>query len=77
LIGIGSDDEGMSALELDDICRRESVRAIFTVPSMHNPTVVTMSEARRRELVDVAEKHGLVIIEDDVYGPMLGTRASA
>ncbi|NEK55479.1 aminotransferase class I/II-fold pyridoxal phosphate-dependent enzyme, partial [Rhizobium leguminosarum] len=61
IIGIGSDDEGMSAVELDDICRRESVRAVFTVPSMHNPTVVTMSEARRRELVDVAEKHDLVI----------------
>ncbi|MGO7954708.1 aminotransferase class I/II-fold pyridoxal phosphate-dependent enzyme, partial [Rhizobium ruizarguesonis] len=48
-----------------------------TVPSMHNPTVVTMNEARRRELVDFAEKHDLVIIEDDVYGPMLGTRASS
>ncbi|MBY5455542.1 PLP-dependent aminotransferase family protein [Rhizobium leguminosarum] len=77
IIGIGSDDQGMSAAELDDICGRESVRAVFTVPSMHNPTVVTMSEARRRDLVDVAEKHDLVIIEDDVYGPMLGTRASA
>ena len=36
-----------------------------------------MSEARRRELVAVAERHDVVIIEDDVYGPMLGTRAPA
>lgn len=77
IIGIGSDSEGMSSKELDEICARENVRAVFTVPSMHNPSVVTMSEARRHEIVAVAEKHGVVIIEDDVYGPMLGTRAPA
>jgi DNA-binding transcriptional MocR family regulator len=77
IIGIGSDAEGMSAEELDDVCTRETVRAVFTVPSMHNPSVVTMSEARRHEIVTIAEKHDLVIIEDDVYGPMLGTRAPA
>lgn len=76
IIGIGSDAEGMSAIELDQVCGREKVRAVFTVPSMHNPTVVTMSEARRRDLVEVAERHDLIIIEDDVYGPMLGTRGS-
>ncbi|TCU29214.1 DNA-binding transcriptional MocR family regulator [Rhizobium azibense] len=74
IVGISSDDEGMSASELEDTCRRETVRAVFTVPSMHNPSVVTMSEARRRELVAVAKRHDVVIIEDDVYGPMLGTR---
>jgi DNA-binding transcriptional MocR family regulator len=77
IIGIGSDAEGMSAEELDAICAREPVRAVFAVPSMHNPTVVTMSEARRRELVEIAERHDLIIIEDDVYGPMLGNRAPA
>lgn len=77
IVGIGSDADGMSAAELDDVCRREKVRAVFTVPSMHNPSVVTMSERRRREIVDVAERHDLTIIEDDVYGPMLGQRSPA
>ncbi len=77
IVGIDSDEQGMSADELDEVCRREQVKAVFTVPSMHNPSVVTMSAARRLELIAVAERHDLIIIEDDVYGPMLGQRSPA
>lgn len=77
IIGVDSDAEGMSADELRQVCREETVKAVFTIPSMHNPTVVTMSERRRHELVEIAERHGIVIIEDDVYGPMLGSRPPA
>lgn len=77
IVGIDSDEQGMSAEELDTVCRRERVKAVFTVPSMHNPSVVTMSAARRLELIAVAKRHDLIIIEDDVYGPMLGQRAPA
>ena len=77
IIGIGSDAEGMSAEELKQVCRDERVKAIFTIPSMHNPSVVTMSEARRQELIEISRRHGIMIIEDDVYGPMLGARPPA
>jgi DNA-binding transcriptional MocR family regulator len=77
IVGIDSDDQGMSADDLEAACRGERVKAVFTVPSMHNPSVVTMSEARRREIADIATRHDLIIIEDDVYGPMLGTRPPA
>src|SRR5262249_21299458 len=77
IVGIDADSEGMSAAELEAACRRERVKAVFTVPSMHNPSVVTMSEARRHEIVEIAKRHDLIIVEDDVYGPMLGTRPPA
>lgn len=77
IIGIGSDDEGMSATELESVCHEHSVRAVFTVPSMHNPSTITMSEARRREIVEIAARCDLTIIEDDVYGPMLRARPPA
>lgn len=77
IVGVGTDEEGLSVSELEAVCGRETVRAVFTTPSMHNPSVITMSERRRRELVDVCERHDIVIIEDDVYGPMLGDRAPA
>ena len=77
IIGVGSDEEGLSAVELDEVCRLERVKAVFTVPSLHNPSVVTMSLARRQAIVDVAVRRDLVLIEDDVYGPMLGDRAPA
>lgn len=77
IVGVGTDEEGLSVSELEAVCGRETVRAVFTTPSMHNPSVVTMSERRRRDLVEVCERHDVVIIEDDVYGPMLGERAPA
>ncbi|MBP2234362.1 DNA-binding transcriptional MocR family regulator [Sinorhizobium kostiense] len=77
IVGVGTDEEGLNVSELEAVCDREQVRAVFTTPSLHNPTVTTMSERRRRDLVDVCERRDLVIIEDDVYGPMLGERAPA
>jgi DNA-binding transcriptional MocR family regulator len=77
IVGIGSDEQGMSAEELAQACRAERVKAVFTVPSMHNPSVITMSETRRRELAEIAERYDLTVIEDDVYGPMLGSRPPA
>jgi len=77
VIGIGSDAEGLSAEELEEACRHGRVRAVFTVTSLHNPSVVTMSERRRRAIVEIARRHELVIIEDDVYGPMLDVRPPA
>ncbi|MDQ6433920.1 PLP-dependent aminotransferase family protein [Mesorhizobium sp. LHD-90] len=77
IIGVGSDEEGMSARELEEAGRQTQIKAVFVVPSMQNPMVVTMSEHRRKEIVEIAERHDFLIIEDDVYGPMLGSRSPA
>ncbi len=47
-------------------------RILYTVPTAHNPTGVTMTEDRRRHLVELAEKHGFTIFEDDPYRPIAG-----
>jgi 2-aminoadipate transaminase len=38
------------------------------VANFHNPTGVTWSEARRRHLLELAERYGFLIVEDDPYG---------
>jgi DNA-binding transcriptional MocR family regulator len=38
------------------------------MPTLHNPTTITMPVARRRALAEVAQRHGVALIEDDVYG---------
>jgi DNA-binding transcriptional MocR family regulator len=43
-------------------------RVVFVQPTIHNPTVATMSERRRRDIIAVAEQRDLLIVEDDVYG---------
>jgi 2-aminoadipate transaminase len=41
---------------------------IYTVPNFHNPAGVTMSLARRRELVQIAGERELLVLEDNPYG---------
>lgn len=49
--------------------RREGRPAhlLYTIPTHHNPTGVTLDADRRRSLVELAATEGLVIVEDDVY----------
>jgi len=43
------------------------VRLLYTIPTFHNPTGVSLAPARRRRLVGLAAAHGLLVVEDDVY----------
>lgn len=40
---------------------------LYTIPTFHNPTGCTLHEVRRRQIVEVASRHSLMIVEDDVY----------
>jgi DNA-binding transcriptional MocR family regulator len=71
LRGLPADRMGPRPDDLETACTRGRPRALFLVPCLHNPTTVTMPEARRREIVEVARRHNLLIIEDDVYRPLL------
>ncbi|MGF6313364.1 DNA-binding transcriptional MocR family regulator [Bradyrhizobium sp. i1.8.4] len=66
--GIAMDDDGAVPEAFEDACRKLNPKALFLTPTLHNPTTITMSHARRLALVDVARRYGVVIIEDDVYG---------
>lgn len=52
---------------LEAMCRRRRVRAVYTMPTLHNPLGWVMSASRRRQLVAIARRHGLLIIEDAAY----------
>ncbi|MDR5881012.1 PLP-dependent aminotransferase family protein [Caballeronia sp. LZ032] len=60
--GAGPDPDALEAL-----CKRRRVRAIYTMPTLHNPLGWVMTASRRRQLVSIARKHGLFIIEDAAY----------
>lgn len=70
LQGVVMDDDGICPDALEDICRRESPKALYTMPTLHNPTTTTMSAERRRTIADIARKYGLYIIEDDIWGSL-------
>lgn len=52
---------------LEHLMTQRRPKLIYTTPTFHNPTGSTMDTASRRRLIDLAVKHRIPIIEDDVY----------
>ncbi|MCA6120864.1 PLP-dependent aminotransferase family protein [Bradyrhizobium sp. WSM 1704] len=70
LAGVAMDAEGIKPDALDEACRKHRPKAVYLVPTQHNPTTATMSAARRKAVADIIRKRGCLLIEDDVYGPL-------
>jgi DNA-binding transcriptional MocR family regulator len=66
MVPVPMDDHGLVPEALESACRQQPARALFTMPSVHNPTTSTQPETRRREIADIAAGHSLAIIEDAV-----------
>ena len=68
LHGLPMDEHGVRPDALDQACRTLSPSLAYLIPTFQNPTMVVMPEERRRDIVAVARRHGLMIIEDDIAG---------
>jgi DNA-binding transcriptional MocR family regulator len=68
IVGVELDEEGIVPAHFERICRTQQPRALYCNPTVHNPTAAVMSEHRRHEVIEVARRHGVVLIEDDVLG---------
>jgi DNA-binding transcriptional MocR family regulator len=77
LAGIAMDAEGIRPDALDEACARFHPRLIYCNPTIQNPTTATMSTARREAILDVARRHGIMILEDDPYGLLPETAVPA
>jgi DNA-binding transcriptional MocR family regulator len=63
------DDDGMIVDQLEDaLLRGERPKFVYTVPNFHNPAGVTMSRARREQLVALCREARVPIVEDNPYG---------
>lgn len=71
--GVSSDEHGIDVEALAEIVRglpNRSGRArtfLYTIPTFNNPTGGSLPDDRRRALVDLAARDGIVILEDDTY----------
>ena len=68
-ITVRSDDDGMVTDELVGAFRT-GPKFIYVLPNFQNPTGVTLSLERRKQLVQLADHYGVPIIEDDPYGQL-------
>ena len=68
VVGVEMDAEGLIPDALDAACRAHAPKAVYCTPTLHNPTVATMSPERRAAVAQVVRRHGVPIVEDDAYG---------
>ncbi len=68
-IAVPSDENGMITDALEDKLRT-GPKFIYVLPNFQNPTGVTISLERRMKIIELADRYGVPIIEDDPYGQL-------
>jgi DNA-binding transcriptional MocR family regulator len=67
LVPLPATADGPDLDALDALCKRRRVRAVYMMPTVHNPLGWVMKLRRRQALVSIARHYGLLIIEDGAY----------
>ncbi len=71
LAGVQQDDEGIVPESLRELASRRRIKLLYTIPNFQNPSGRLMTQARREEVLAIAEEHDFLVIEDDPYGELL------
>lgn len=74
LEGLDLDDEGIVPASLERAALRGGLRAVFLQPAAINPRAVMSGERRRAEIVEIARRHDLLIIENDILNTLIVDR---
>jgi DNA-binding transcriptional MocR family regulator len=66
LRGLPTDAEGVLPEAFEAACFASKVTALVLIPTFNNPTATVMGAARRRAIADLAQRHGVFVVEDEV-----------
>ena len=67
---VAMDADGVVPDAFEEMCRKANPKAFYLTPTLQAPTTVTLSTARRTRIAEIAERYGVMLIEDDVFGPL-------
>ncbi len=70
IVGVPTDAQGMRVEELETLLLQHHPRLIYTLPTFQNPTGACLSGPRRRQLLALAARHNVPILEDDYVGDL-------
>jgi DNA-binding transcriptional MocR family regulator len=70
VLSVPLDDAGIDLGELREVIQQHHPRLLVVTPSFQNPTGVTLPLERRKRLVELAQRHGLVLVENDIYSEL-------
>jgi GntR family transcriptional regulator / MocR family aminotransferase len=65
VVGVKLDNNGLDVGDVERLCRRQKVRALYLTPHHQFPTTVSLTPERRLRLLDLACQFGFAVIEDD------------
>ena len=68
--GVALDREGIVPEDFDRMIRATGARIAVLTPTLQNPTSAVMSLERKQAIAHIARRHGVRVIEDDVYGAL-------
>ncbi len=71
LAGVAQDDGGIVPESLDEIAARTKPKLLYVIPNFQNPSGRLMTQPRRDAVLELAEKHNFLVIEDDPYGELV------
>jgi 2-aminoadipate transaminase len=67
LVGIRLEDDGPSLEALESALKKHSPKLFYTIPDFQNPAGATCSGAKRQRIVELAEQHDFLLLEDAPY----------
>lgn len=67
VLGVERTAEGHNLAQLKQLLAKENPKAFFVNTVLQNPTGTSLSDQSARELLELANQHGMWIIEDDIY----------
>lgn len=67
IIAVPMDEYGLKINKLHTLCLEHKPKLVYTIPTFHNPTGVTLSLTRRKQLLNLARDHQFLIVEDDSW----------
>lgn len=65
LLRVPVDQDGLQVDEIEKLCKKQKIKAVFVTSHHHHPTTVTLSAERRIHLLNLAKEYQFAIIEDD------------
>lgn len=73
LKGLPTDAEGVLPEAFEAACQAGSPRALVLIPTLNNPTSHVAGPGRREAIAAIARRHGVFVIEDEVYKSLIDT----
>jgi 2-aminoadipate transaminase len=69
-VQIATDDDGLLPEALDEVLATHQVKLVYLAPTFQNPTGRTLPLARRRQVAEIVQRHGVLLVEDDPYSDL-------